>query len=78
MPVVDTIPPVVASPCAPVASLNPFHVVPPPARAMRRSGSTSTVRIPDRSATTASSAVPNPGTLCPPPRTANGRPVSRA
>ena len=76
-PVVETIPPVVASPCAAVASLKPPQVAPPPARAVRAAGSTSTPCMRDRSATIAPSPVPKPGTLCPPPRTARSRPVSR-
>src|SRR5690606_24978051 len=48
-PVLETAPPVVASPCFCVASLNPSQVAPPPATATRRSGSTSTVLMRDRS-----------------------------
>ena len=54
------------------------QVAPPPARAVRRSGSTSTRFIADRSATMTPSPVPNPATLCPPPLTARSRPLSRA
>jgi hypothetical protein len=43
-----------------------------------RSGSTSTARIGDRSTTTPPSQVAWPATLCPPPRTASGKPSSRA
>ena len=78
IPVVEMIPPVVASPEAAVASLNRPHVVPPPATAVRAPGSTSTACMDDRSTTTASSAVPKPGTLCPPPRTATAWPFSAA
>ena len=70
MPVVEMIPPVVARPCAAVTSLNRPHVVPPPADAVRAASSTCTDCMPERSATIAPSAVPKPGTLCPPPRTA--------
>ena len=51
---------------------------PPPTRAVRFAGSTSMRVRPDRSTTIASSAVPNPGTLCPPPRIATARPVATA
>ena len=71
-------PPVVARPCSWVASLNAPQVAPPWARAVFLVGSTSTACMPTRSITTASSAVPNPGTLCDPPRTAMARPPSRA
>ena len=42
MPVIEIAPPVVASPCACVAASKSFQVAPPPARAMRRTGSTAT------------------------------------
>jgi hypothetical protein len=41
-------------------------------------GSTRTFFIMLRSATTPSSTVPNPGTLCEPPRTARSSPLSAA
>src|SRR5712691_1679442 len=71
-------PPVVASPWAAVASFSMAQVAPPPTRAVRRSGSTRTWLIADRSATIAPSPVPYPGTLCPPPRTARAAPLSCA
>ena len=69
-PVVEMMPPVVARPCAAVTSLKRPQVVPPPAVAVRAASSTCTDCIGERSATIAPSAVPKPGTLCPPPRTA--------
>ena len=77
-PVLETMPPVVASPWAMVASFIMAQVAPPPALAVRFAGSTSMRVRPDRSTTIASSAVPKPGTLCPPPRTATSRPVATA
>ena len=71
-------PPVVARPCRAVVSLKPPQVAPPAALPSRWSGSTVTDRMPVKSATTAPSAVPKPGTLCPPPRTASSVPVSPA
>src|SRR5207253_2196950 len=46
------------------------HVTPPPARARRLSGSTSTVFMRERSRTNPPSHVENPAKLYPPPRTA--------
>ena len=71
-------PPVVASPWAMVASFIMAQVAPPPTRAIWVFGSTSIRVMPDKSTTIASSAVPKPGTLCPPPRTARSRPVATA
>ena len=77
-PVVEMMPPVVASPNGYVAALKSPHVAPPSARAVLAAGSTRTPRMPDRSITTPPSHVPNPGTLWPPPRTARSSPFSRA
>ena len=75
-PVVETTPPVVASPYACVAWLKSPHVAPPPARAVFLAGSTNTLFRSERSRATPSSQVPNPGTLWPPPRTAKSRALS--
>src|SRR5215203_138048 len=63
MPVLDTSPPVVASPCCWVAASNSFHLVPPPANARRNFTSTSTSFSCERSRTTPSSQVEKPATL---------------
>ena len=78
MPVVEMMPPVVASPKACVAWLKSPQVAPPSARAVRFAASTRTPRMPPRSMTTPSSQVPKPGTLWLPPRTARSSPFSRA
>jgi hypothetical protein len=78
MPVVDTTPPVVASPNACVSRSNSPQVTPGSARAVRRVGSTWTARIAVMSSTTPPSQSALPATLCPPPRTAIGAPDSRA
>ncbi len=62
-PVVEMMPPVVARPNGWVAALKSPQVAPPSARAVEDDGSTRTARMPDRSITTPSSHVPNPGTL---------------
>src|SRR4051812_5669834 len=77
-PVLDTSPPVVASPCCWVAASKSFHSVPPPATARRPATSTCTELISARSTTIPSSQVENPATLCEPPRTAIGSPSLRA
>jgi hypothetical protein len=51
---------------------------PPPTHAVRRSGSTRTPLNPARSVTISSSATPRPAPLCPPQRTGNLCPLSRA
>jgi len=76
-PVVEMMPPVVASPNACVAALKSPQVAPPSARAVRFAGSTRTPRIREKSITTPPSQVPNPGTLWPPPRIARSTPFSR-
>ena len=77
-PVVEMMPPVVARPNGyPAAFMSP-QVAPPSTRAVWVSGSTRTPRMVERSTTRASSAVPNPGTLCDPPRTATVRSFSAA
>src|SRR5437899_7289663 len=78
MPVVEMIPPVVASPKACVAWLKSPHVAPPSARTVFVAGSTRIPRMRPRSITSASSAVPKPGTLWPPPRMATAKPSARA
>ena len=77
-PVVPKVPPGAASPCACVAASNARHVAPPPARAMRVPGSTSTASRPERSTTSPPSHTACPATLWPPPRTATGSPCSAA
>ena len=77
-PVVEMMPPVVASPNGYAAALRSPQVAPPSTRAVWVSGSTRTPRIDDRSTTSASSAVPKPGTLWDPPRTATVRSFSAA
>src|SRR5215216_1097885 len=59
-----------ASPKAWVAWSTSAQVAPPSTRTVRASGSTRTLRIPERSITSPSSATPKPPPLCPPPRTA--------
>ena len=78
MPVVDTTPPTVARPNAWVAWSRSPHRQPPWARADLFRGSTRVPRIDDRSRTTPPSFVPNPGTLCEPPRIDRSAPVSPA
>ena len=78
IPVSTNVPPGTKSEWGTVAPSTSSHSAPPPARASRRSGSTVTVRIRRRSTTSAPSAIACPETLCPPPRMATGRPVSRA
>ena len=77
IPVVEMMPPVVASPNACVAWLKSPHVTPPSARAVRVRGSTLMPRIGDRSMTVPPSFVPKPGALCDPPRTDTSPPRSR-
>src|SRR6266536_1077725 len=77
-PVLDTRPPVVASPCGCVAASKSFHLVPPPATARSASTSTWTEFMSARSITMPSSHVENPAMLCAPPRTAIGSPSLRA
>src|SRR5215216_510805 len=69
-PVEPTTPPGVARPNACVAASKSSHVAPPPERAIRALGSTSTARIAVRSTTSPSSHTQCPAGLCPPPRTA--------
>ena len=78
MPVFDTLPVGVASPNRCVAASNSPEHHAGPTRAIRRSGSTAIAFIADRSITTPSSHTALPETLWPPPRTATGRPRSRA
>ena len=77
-PVVEMMPPVVARPNGYPAAFRSPQVAPPSTRAVRVSGSTRTPRMVERSTTSASSAVPKPGTLCDPPRTATVRSFSAA
>ena len=77
-PVVEMIPPVVASPKLCAAWSKSPQSQPPWTRATRASGSILIPFIELRSSTMPSSTVPNPGTLCPPSRTARGSPLSRA
>ncbi len=78
MPAAEYGAPGVASPKACVSWSKPPQVTPGCARAVRRSGSTRTPVRPDRSISIAPSPVPRPARLCPAPRTATGRPCSRA
>src|SRR5881396_3824200 len=78
IPVSETIPPVVARPCAWVARSRSRQVAPPSAVAIRRPGSTCTPFIEDRSTTRPPSQIAVPETPCPPPRTDSGTPWSRA
>ena len=73
IPVVDTSPPVTASPNACVSWSKSAHVQPPSATAVRRAGSTRTLVMADRSMTMPPSQVEKPGSECPPPRTATSR-----
>ena len=77
-PVWEIRPPVLARPCACVAASKSAQVAPGWAVAVRVSGSTTTSRISERSSITPSSHALSPARLCPPPRTANGGPLSRA
>ena len=77
-PVVETRPPVVASPCAWVARSTWAQTAPPPTRATRRTGSTSTSHMSRTSRTRPSSTRHTPATECPPARTATGIPSARA
>ena len=67
IPVVDTRPPVTASPCACVAASSSPQVTPPSARQVRAAGSTSMRFIARRSIVTAPSRTALPVTLWPPP-----------
>ena len=78
IPVVEMMPPAVASPNPYVAWKKSPQVQPPSARAVRAAGSTRIPFIFTRSITTPPSFVPNPGTLCEPPRIDRSRPFSRA
>ena len=78
MPVFETLPVGVARPIRCVAASISPSTTPGPARAIRCSGSTEIAFIPDRSITMPSSHTALPETLWPPPRTATGRPRSRA
>jgi hypothetical protein len=78
MPVLVTRPPGVCRPCSWVAASSSPQSTPPPARAVFAAGSTSIDFRPPRSITIPPSQTPWPTTLCPPPRTATTRPVSRA
>ena len=77
-PVCETVPAVHARPAAWAASSSSARRAPPFTRAIRRSGSTLTPRIPARSITMPSSQVEWPGRLWPPLRTAIARSSSRA
>ena len=70
IPVVDTSPPVTASPNAWVSRSSSRHTTPGCARTRRAAGSTRMPVIGDRSMTSPPSQVPVPATLCPPPRMA--------
>ena len=78
MPVIETVPPGVASPNACVSWSRSPRCAPPSARAVRVSGSTRTLRIRERSITRPPSTTALPAALCPPPRTATCSPFSRA
>src|SRR6266550_429406 len=78
IPVSETIPPVVARPCACVARSRSRQVAPPSAVASCRPGSTCTAFIEDRLTTRPPSQIAVPETPCPPPRTDSGIPWSRA
>ena len=77
-PVCETTPTGQTSPCACAAVSSPARCEPPPTRAVRASGSTSTPRIAARSITIPSSHVERPGMLWPPQRTATTSSCSRA
>ena len=77
-PVVETRPPVVASPCACAALSNSAQVHPPPTRARRLVGSISRCFIGRTSTTRPSSLVDWPATACPPERIATERPSAAA
>ena len=77
-PVVELMPTGVARPWAWVASSKSASVAPPSTVARRRSGSTRTAFIRERSITSPPSHVALPAMLCPPPRTASSSPLSRA
>lgn len=64
-----------ASPCSAVALVNSTAVIPGPAQAVRPATSISSADSADRSSTSPSSQTPY--VLCPPLRTASGKPVSR-
>ena len=78
MPTAATSPPGVASPCSCAPALYSPQVRPASADATRRSGSTSSRFIAERSTTSPRSTVPYPAGLWPPPRTASGRSWLRA
>jgi hypothetical protein len=77
-PVVETIPPVTASPACWVCASSSPHSRPGWAQATRAAASSRTAFIGDRSMTRPPSHVPVPAMLCPPPRTAISRSLSRA
>ena len=78
MPVWVTMPPVTARPNACVSRSTWLHSAPPPARALRDSGSTRTDVIGERSMRTPPSHKAWPATAWPPPRTEISNPRSRA
>ena len=78
MPVVETAPPVTARPWAPAAALSSFHVAPPCAVTVARSGSTTMPRMSARLIITPPSVTARPATLWPPPRTDTSSPLRRA
>jgi hypothetical protein len=78
MPVLDTRPPVTASPNAWVSWSNSDQVSPGWATARRLAGSTQIPFIGEVSMTTPPSLVENPAMLCAPPRTATSSPSLRA
>ncbi len=77
-PVWLTVPAGTASPCSWVAASSSPSVAPPPTRARRASGSTTTWRIGLRSIITPPSGTAAPQYPCPPPRTATSSPESWA
>jgi len=78
IPVVDTTPPVTASPKACVSWSRSLHRQPACATTRRDAGSTRMPFMGERSRTTPPSVVEKPGMLWPPPRTASGSPSLRA
>src|SRR5262249_3383539 len=77
IPVVETRPPVVASPKACVSRSNSPQVTPASARAVLPCGSTRTLFIGDRSIISPPSQTALPDTLWPPPRTDTNKPLFR-
>ena len=76
--VVETVPPVTASPWSCASRLSSAQVTPGSTRAVRDSGSTWTPRISERSIIIPPSHTACPATPWPPPRTAISNPLSRA